>query len=206
MRSPMKNILFVLLIIGTLPVHAALVTDTWQANIYAVNLTHSNFVVGDTIQWTVTYDDAGTEMHRFDDTGSNILITYTMPNSSYSYYSDAVFDFGSIFTEIQNNQTLYDMYGWNASFTTKYQYDPSPSMSFYDDSFIFVMQGSSGFGYATVSINYYGNPANQTINFRTPQLVSHTTNTVPLPAAAWLFGSGMLGLIGISRHKKAMTA
>lgn len=27
--------------------------------------------------------------------------------------------------------------------------------------------------------------------------------TVPLPAAAWLFGSGLLGLIGISRRKKA---
>ena len=26
---------------------------------------------------------------------------------------------------------------------------------------------------------------------------------VPIPATAWLFGSGLLGLIGISRHKKA---
>jgi len=26
---------------------------------------------------------------------------------------------------------------------------------------------------------------------------------VPLPAAAWLFGSGLLGLIGVARHKKA---
>jgi hypothetical protein len=28
-------------------------------------------------------------------------------------------------------------------------------------------------------------------------------NAVPVPAAAWLFGSGLLGLIGISRRKKA---
>jgi hypothetical protein len=27
-------------------------------------------------------------------------------------------------------------------------------------------------------------------------------SAVPIPAAAWLFGSGLLGLIGISRHKK----
>ena len=27
-------------------------------------------------------------------------------------------------------------------------------------------------------------------------------NTVPVPAAIWLFGSGLLGLIGISRRKK----
>ena len=29
------------------------------------------------------------------------------------------------------------------------------------------------------------------------------TAAVPLPAAVWLFGSGLIGLIGISRHKKA---
>ena len=28
-----------------------------------------------------------------------------------------------------------------------------------------------------------------------------TISTIPLPAAFWLFGSGLLGLIGISRHK-----
>jgi len=27
--------------------------------------------------------------------------------------------------------------------------------------------------------------------------------TVPVPAAAWLFGSGLLGLVGIARRKKA---
>ncbi len=32
--------------------------------------------------------------------------------------------------------------------------------------------------------------------------VSVTTQAVPLPAAAWLFGSGLLGLIGIARKKK----
>jgi len=28
------------------------------------------------------------------------------------------------------------------------------------------------------------------------------TSVVPIPAAAWLFGSGLLGLIGIARRKK----
>ncbi|MGB5426834.1 MAG: VPLPA-CTERM sorting domain-containing protein, partial [Gammaproteobacteria bacterium] len=26
---------------------------------------------------------------------------------------------------------------------------------------------------------------------------------VPVPAAVWLFGSGLLGLVGMARHKKA---
>ena len=28
-------------------------------------------------------------------------------------------------------------------------------------------------------------------------------SAVPIPAAAWLFGSGLLGLVGVSRRKKA---
>jgi hypothetical protein len=30
-----------------------------------------------------------------------------------------------------------------------------------------------------------------------------TVNPVPIPASVWLFGSGLLGLIGIARRKKA---
>lgn len=33
--------------------------------------------------------------------------------------------------------------------------------------------------------------------------ITITTSAVPIPAAAWLFGSGMLGLIGMARHKNA---
>ena len=32
--------------------------------------------------------------------------------------------------------------------------------------------------------------------------VAATVSTVPVPAAAWLFGSGLLGLLGIARRKK----
>ncbi|MGB7933244.1 MAG: VPLPA-CTERM sorting domain-containing protein, partial [Gammaproteobacteria bacterium] len=38
------------------------------------------------------------------------------------------------------------------------------------------------------------------MNFNTTQLVPAAV--VPLPAAVWLFGSGLLGLIGISRRMK----
>ena len=33
--------------------------------------------------------------------------------------------------------------------------------------------------------------------------VAVRTSAVPIPAAAWLFGSGLLGLVGIAKHKKA---
>ena len=32
---------------------------------------------------------------------------------------------------------------------------------------------------------------------------TYTATVVPIPAAAWLFGSGLLGLVGIARRKKA---
>jgi hypothetical protein len=33
--------------------------------------------------------------------------------------------------------------------------------------------------------------------------ISYTSTVVPVPAAVWLFGSGLLGLVGIARRKKA---
>ena len=34
-------------------------------------------------------------------------------------------------------------------------------------------------------------------------IMADVTTTVPVPAAVWLFGSGLLGLVGIARRKKA---
>jgi len=34
-------------------------------------------------------------------------------------------------------------------------------------------------------------------------LTVNVTSVVPIPAAAWLFGSGLLGMIGIAIRKKA---
>jgi len=36
-----------------------------------------------------------------------------------------------------------------------------------------------------------------------PTLSNGTVNVVPVPAAVWLFGSGLLGLVGIARRNKA---
>ena len=37
----------------------------------------------------------------------------------------------------------------------------------------------------------------------TATVTTMTVNPVPIPAAVWLFGSGLIGLIGIARRKKA---
>ena len=33
-------------------------------------------------------------------------------------------------------------------------------------------------------------------------IIDNITAVVPVPAAVWLFGSGLLGLVGIARRKK----
>jgi len=39
--------------------------------------------------------------------------------------------------------------------------------------------------------------------FYAVDMVGHVGTAVPVPAAAWLFGSGLIGLVGVARRKKA---
>ena len=61
-----------------------------------------------------------------------------------------------------------------------------------------------GFGTSTLGLTEStGNPwasDGSTIN---PTLVNGSVQVVPVPAAVWLFGSGLLGLIGMARRKAA---
>jgi hypothetical protein len=55
--------------------------------------------------------------------------------------------------------------------------------------------GSPAVSPATQSYNY-------NFDFMSLHLDSYAPNPVPLPPAVWLFGSGLLGLIGLARRKK----
>ena len=59
--------------------------------------------------------------------------------------------------------------------------------------------GLSGTGFEYLAYNIESNSLGQVINTG----VVNTTSVVPLPAAAWLFGSAILGLLGVARRKKA---
>ena len=64
--------------------------------------------------------------------------------------------------------------------------------------------------YSTV-LGIGGNPmqdgpfGNNYANFDAQELTitSYTPSAIPVPAAVWLFGSGLLGLVGVARRKKA---
>ena len=36
-----------------------------------------------------------------------------------------------------------------------------------------------------------------------PAWAVHSGDVIPIPAAVWLFGSGLLGLVGVARRKSA---
>ena len=59
--------------------------------------------------------------------------------------------------------------------------------------------GLSGTGFEYLAYNIESNELGQVINTG----VVNTTSVVPLPAAAWLFGSAILGLLGVARRKNA---
>lgn len=73
--------------------------------------------------------------------------------------------------------------------------------SFFSNSF-----GTSSDGFGGGSLNPFFDMSNQGRTYAnwTISIDQNTTpDPVPVPAAAWLFGSGLLGLIGIARRKKA---
>ena len=69
----------------------------------------------------------------------------------------------------------------------------------------FLSNGLSGsWGSDDLTTNTFSKGLNSGIESgRTYWAIVTNTTVVPIPAAAWLFGSGLLGLIGISRRKKS---
>lgn len=55
------------------------------------------------------------------------------------------------------------------------------------------------------TMTFLSNEANSVITANCTFDIAHSclATVVPIPAAVWLFGSGLLGLIGLARHKKA---
>lgn len=56
-------------------------------------------------------------------------------------------------------------------------------------------------GISNIELTQTGTGTNNTWVY--DDIAFNTVNTVPLPAAVWLFGTGLLGLIGMARRKKS---
>ncbi|MGB5439622.1 MAG: VPLPA-CTERM sorting domain-containing protein [Gammaproteobacteria bacterium] len=80
--------------------------------------------------------------------------------------------------------------GANATSSQFYWLDGVPAST----AFVQVTGGPNGTEYLSCPVGVGGSGG---------ECTALETGAIPLPAAAWLFGSGLLGLIGMARRKKA---
>jgi len=92
-----------------------------------------------------------------------------------------------------------DMSGWNVTWNGI----PSIPLTQIGGALIFCSTAScSDSSTYTIDGSFHVNGAGFTTVAYTVHLEGHVSN-IPVPAAVWLFGSGLMGLIGIARRKKA---
>jgi hypothetical protein len=98
------------------------------------------------------------------------------------------------------DQWLLDMSGWSVTWNGI----PNIPMVDQGSSFIECTTGSSCSNSSSYTLDaafHVAGAGFTTVSYAL-HLEGHVSN-VPVPAAAWLFGSGLLGLIGVARRKKA---
>ncbi|MCD4676299.1 MAG: PEP-CTERM sorting domain-containing protein [Desulfobacula sp.] len=194
-----------LLLSGFNPASATLITKTAVATIAEITIgSLTGFSVGDTIElFTVTWDDAGTEFHQFNNDGT-ISHTYTKP-VGYDFYDDIEFTLSKDFEDIvsQGNNT----YQWS---TYAYSGTSFPGLLsfrmrhkdfgyFYGDWLLPSYQQDD----RNVRFETYKSDSthNLYVKFSESELIT-TGSEVPEPATLFLFGLGILGLAGVSRKKQ----
>ena len=63
--------------------------------------------------------------------------------------------------------------------------------------------GGGNYGVIVTYISTINNPASPFNGFQANWRLEGVMSTVPVPAAVWLFGSGLLGLVGVARRRAA---
>ena len=148
----------------------------------------------------------GTGTFSYDDTGLNSNEVVDPPNLHITFDFD-----GQTFTEINES-------GWSDGF-------PELRLADFVPVFIdFLLEdGKSGVDFNNSNIrkmHLYGDLVSLSVlsaassdellaaaivgpyDFEVPLTVTYYSPPVPIPAAVWLFGSGLIGMIGLARRKK----
>jgi hypothetical protein len=180
---------------------AAMVTENWSANVNLISANVDGFSLGEQITWSVTYDDASLAWHEYAISDGSLAATHTRSpfdgTSGFHYASDATFDFGDTFGRLLDDDDIGRLY------TRIYGYIEESTNSTgnqlkqsYQDlvGYIFNLNtgGSGGFSLFSPTAGY------KQVGFESAAIVA----PVPLPAAAWLFGSALLGLLGVNLRKR----
>jgi hypothetical protein len=183
---------------------------------------------GDTIGWTVEggqYNGAGSyasgtvSSANNDNAGTpgSALAIFTSPalTSTYPKASTATtVAFQGFLNGLQNDYLQGGLTGLqSASETTgtestsaqsKYAFFGGPDLATAGGSAVTLFGFTANAAGSTTLQSYI--LGNATLSAAGVLQINPNASTVPLPPAVWLFGSGLLGLVGVSRRRKAETA
>ena len=142
-----------------------------------------------TVNFNATGDSAGPSLYvtgLFDNTGFTGLGTEQFNTTLTIYLDSSTFTEPSTQARIEFLDGMFFGFYYDGFDSSNSYYLQSVDNSFYLDHF-FSQAGGLEDGFES----WYGS------------WVSDSYTVVPIPAAVWLFGSGLIGLAGMARRKKA---
>lgn len=220
LRLALRLLITLLYSLIALPSYASLVSVHYTATIIDKSSQVASFQIGDKIEWGITYNDSGTYatlyndgMNQIAEQGSGDDTLYRQPcldnvgpsctsnwsGSEVQVLSDASFNLGSLLSDMKAERLEYAPHTRNWSYIMGYSTDPLVPASQLLQNDWYEMNVARGSGSITVITQKAGIPLYNSIIFNS--IVAEVT-PVPVPAATWLFVSGLIGLISVSKHKK----
>jgi hypothetical protein len=142
--------------------------------------------LNDSIYASGTYDDSSISQGYIDFTTSSNNFEITVGNT--------------VFTESMSTLSYYGLFFLaNGDFEgLNYRSENANQSSFSSDGFLNFNGGTSGLASAD-----HGTIIHPTYIEGTWDAASYTTSPVPVPAALWLFGSGLIFLGGMAKRRKS---
>ena len=192
--------LFLLGVAGT--ANAAVITDSLYGtlSVFSPQENYSGFAVGDTMHlFDVTYDNAGTERHIFNDDNTVQGCIDISDFTEYTFFSDAVFVFSSNLLDLISSVGGGDYYS-NHNFRYVYMTEAGQNIYHrsYEDTWL-LAEVSPIFSAAEIKIA----GTNQTgtgLLFDDIRVVSTAPSPTPEPSTFLIFGFGCIGLAGYHRR------
>ena len=142
--------------------------------------------------------NASTTLHPYYYLTSPVIDTNVSDNVSFEYWRWLNSDYTPY---MQNNIQVFDGSTWN----TIWESGPAPAIT--DDAWTYHSFDITSYKNSILQIRFghqVGNGGVYTVSSWNIDDIAITTSPVPVPAALWLFGSGLIGLIGIARHKHSV--
>jgi hypothetical protein len=122
---------------------------------------------------------------------ADVAIVFGSSLEWYPHFATLAYEFAG--DNLVDNKSVFITSGSDVNAADSITFDLDPGMDFY----VIASMGAeskNGFvdGWNTLTMSFDNDTA----------LVAASVSAVPVPAAVWLFGSGLLGLMGISRRSK----